>query len=463
MLKYFVLIINSLALLIFNTFFGDGVSVNAKFPATAAPGSEFTVEVVVKKGATSGFAKLQLDLPAGMTAKEGDSKGGAFSYSNQSAKYIWTALPGDEEFTIKFTVMVDPSASGVKTVQGKFSYIVNNVKQQVDITPSEINLGGENTAATNTATSTSTNTVASTPTNTTSSTPTNTVASTPANTATTSFNKPLEPAAAVSCVRTITPVGSDGKQFDVDLKLKKASIKGFAKLNEIIPAGMTATVGKAGGSSFTFADQHAKFVWVSLPSDEELALSYRLTVTGNPPANPALTGEFSYLENEQTQKIQLASDPIPYSGSSEPVTTSTPTVAPTNTVQPVTTNTVEPVTTNTVEPVTTNTATATTNTVTAVAKSGNVNFVVQIGAFRNGIDPSSLASRFGISEKINTDMHEGLTKCLVGGFSDYKGARDHRETMKGKGVSDAFVAAYNSGKRITVQEALMIANQKWFR
>jgi hypothetical protein len=51
----------------------------------------------------------------------------------------------------------------------------------------------------------------------------------------------------------------------------------------------------------------------------------------------------------------------------------------------------------------------------------------------------------------------------VGTFNDYKGARDKREGMKNKGVSGAFVTAYNSGKRITVQEALMITSQKWLR
>jgi hypothetical protein len=60
-------------------------------------------------------------------------------------------------------------------------------------------------------------------------------------------------------------------------------------------------------------------------------------------------------------------------------------------------------------------------------------------------------------------MHEGMTKFLVGKFPEYKESRNYREAMRAKGVTDAFVTAYNAGKRITVQEALMITRQKWFK
>ena len=89
-------------------------------------------------------------------------------------------------------------------------------------------------------------------------------------------------------------------------------------------------------------------------------------------------------------------------------------------------------------------------------------YVVQVGAFKNGIDVEALSKRFGLTG-VRTEMADGFTKCIFGNHGEYKSARDSRENAKGKGVSDAFVAAYNSGKRITVQEALMITSQKWYR
>ena len=57
----------------------------------------------------------------------------------------------------------------------------------------------------------------------------------------------------------------------------------------------------------------------------------------------------------------------------------------------------------------------------------------------------------------------GFRKYVVGSHDEYKAARDARETFKPKGVVAPFVTAYNRGRRITVQEALMVSSQKWYR
>jgi N-acetylmuramoyl-L-alanine amidase len=86
-----------------------------------------------------------------------------------------------------------------------------------------------------------------------------------------------------------------------------------------------------------------------------------------------------------------------------------------------------------------------------------------VGAFKNAIQSDVLAKKFNISETIKSEMAEGYSKFMVGNFGEYKQARSHRENVKQKGCNSAFVVAYNGAKRITVQEALMITSQKWFK
>jgi len=447
-MKYILLFIHALTITVYSFFFIDPVSIKTNFPESAKPGTEFTAEIIINKGSNAGFAKFQLELPQGFSAKENDSKGGAFTLTGQTAKIIWTSVPSSPEFSVKMTIVVDASASGDKIVTGKYSFIENNNKQQSDIAPVTVKITSDAVAA-NTAT-------------------------TPTVETATPENK-----AAVGVTRTIKP-GAQAGEYEVELKIKKDAIKGFAKLQEKAPLGYLADAIMKDESSFSFSfsDNMAKFIWTSIPEREELLVSYKLVPKkgAKPDPNSSIEGEFSYLENQQSKKYTVEKQPLPVA---EPVATAT--VAPTNTAttEPANTNTVaatEPVNTNTVaatEPANTNTTattepvkTETTTPVTDVSSTAptntNVHFSVQVGAFRNPVSVSALSSRYGLSG-VNTEMHDGLTKCITGKHPEYKLARNARETIRSKGVTDAFVTAYNTGRRITVQEALMITSQKWFR
>jgi cell division septation protein DedD len=371
-------------------------------------------------------------------------------------------MPSDQEFTVKFAISADASAAGAKTIASKFSYVNNNNKEVIEMTPVEIMIGDGSTPVATTSTP---------PAETTSSTTPPVTETTPAAVSSTqSFDNPTEPNSNIVAARNITP-GANANEYNVEVKIKKGGVKGFAKYQEVLPAGYNAKGDKLYGSSFSVSDGKLKFVWVSLPVDEELVVSYVLEKTASASADAKLdNGEFSYLENDQSKKVKI---PIDVLGNSTPsavakVTEPTPTPTPTVAAEPVTTvATSEPVKTEpttTTEPVKTEpVATAAEPKITVAKKEGSVVYNVQIGAFNNAIQSEVLAKKFNISENIKSEMAQGFNKFMVGNFNEYKEARSHRENIKQKGCSSAFVVAYNGAKRITVQEALMITSQKWFK
>jgi cell division septation protein DedD len=471
MLKYGALLFNTIALLMYQFFFAEGVTITQNIPSSAKAETEFTVELTINKGATSGFAKLQQDLPEGFTAVQDDNNGASFTFSNQSVKLIWMSLPGDKEFKIKYKVKVAAGVSGEKTIAGKFSYVVDNVKQSVDIAPSVITIQGPDAVATTTTptdntANTSTNTDNTTANTTTTTTTDNTTTTT---TPTTSANEP----SSVVCTRK-APESVTG-DFTVEIVINKGNVTGFAKLLETLPAGFTATQGESQGASFSFNETEGKvkFVWVSMPAVPEFRISYKVSAAAGSSGSQTIDGVFSYIENDETKKHTIPATVISVGSSVATSTTTTTDTPPVNADTNKTNTTTSSTTTTPPDNTTTTNTTATTtnpdnstkdlSATTIPAPQGNANYRVQIAALKNPVEADKLATRFNINQKIDLEMAEGFTKYLVGSHSEYKAARDAREQIKSKGVNDAFVTAYNTGKRITVQEALMITSQKWYR
>jgi hypothetical protein len=489
MLKYAALLFNSLALLIYQFFFADPITITQNIPSSAKAGTEFVVELTINKGTTSGFAKLQQDLPEGLVAVDkNDNNGGSFNWAAPSVKLIWMSLPSDKEFKIKYTIKVPSGMSGDKVIAGKFSYVSDNVKQTVEIAPATINIINDKpevVAAT-------TETVIPTPTPpTTTEQPvtTSTTTTTPTSTEPVVANLSGNEGLSVNCVRRVpSTVGAD---FVVELDINKGNLTGFAKLLETLPAGFTAVSGESKGASFSFSDQKVKFVWVSMPTETEFKVTYKVIVAAPLGSNLAMDGVFSYIENDETKKFTIPTSIVSVGPGSTylppavatnllketPKTdsvkkTETPVVAVDNTATPVTPPITEPVVaTNTVvkptEPVVTSSTPDKNEKVLAATTipvpQGDVNYRVQIAALHRAVEANMLATRYNLNESVITEMAQGFTKYTVGSHKEYKSAHDAREVIKSKGVVGPFVTAYNTGKRITVQEALMITSQKWFR
>lgn len=424
----------------FISLFDNGVTATIKIPDNIKPGETVIAEVIINKGNVGGFAKLQIETGNGLSIAEEDSKGAAFSFSGNTAKWIWTALPMEAEFKVKFKVTASATASGKTSISGKFSYIVNNAKQVSEIPEKIITIGASSepvTQATPTPEVTNTATPAPAPKDTTAiSVNTSTNVNVSVNTETTPPVQNTAPQNSASnsniilnrIIENIAP-----NTWLVKITIQKGNVKGFARYNDVLPPALSAKAEEKDGSSFFVDGNSIKFVWSNLPEKETLSISYKLS--GNITSAVTLNGEFAYTENNQVLSKTLNPENIQPNAASITANNTAPTNPP---------------------PVSNIAETST------QAKQTSVFFSVQLGAFlKSSVSANYFMRKYNI-KNVKQENHESYKKFYSGNFEEYKNARDYREEIKLKGIQDAFVIAHKNNIRITVQEALMITNQKWY-
>ena len=458
MIKYFFILINSLTLFIFGLFQTDNsVTIKNNIPSNFIVGQEVAVEFRISKGIQTGFAKFQLELPDGISIIKKDEMNSIYSIQNGVAQWIWSEVPEDEELLIKLTLVASELGIGIKTFNSNYSFIEKNEKKVINMLPLEASIQN-NIINNNVSVIKDTLTKA-------------------------------DPNTSIDVVRLISD-GPNANEKTITIKIKKGDTKGFAKYSDEIDLNLNAKAIKTDGSSFSVSDGKIKFVWVDVPTKSELEVSYHIDL--NNKNSNILKGEYSYLEKNQSKKYIVKPDSLVIGKLKDEITLQAvqKTEAAKSIVQETEANQltskkiIEDSKSNlTVE----KTSTLVTEAPNLVKKEANEvktipakaeivketpqivnadpNFVVQIGAFKNTkIVATVLIKKYRITDKIVDELHDGFSKFMVGNHNLYKEARKHRDIIKSKhGVKDAFIAAYNVGKRITVQEALMVSKQSWFK
>ena len=521
-------------------------------PKIIEKGSEGIVEIKFTKGTVKGFAKLTDNFPQGVIAEAVDMGDATFTFSNGVLKIIWLNFPTDKQFSVKYKVKVDQSAANDFDIGGKFSYLENNEKRSYSIFKKSIATGVEALAS-----------------------------------KTKTELKEEEIAAYVEVIRTVETLGND--KYQVTLDITKQGIEGFCKIQEFTSFGGIMSEVELKGAIFSFIKNKGKFVWMSLPTDENFTVSYSLDLSSAKNKDVSvLKGDFSFLEGNVTKKVDIIkrdvetladnssssqnenveekntkehetiistenepSIPMETSATSpkipvveddskitvinkeEEIDTSqesmitsdeeienkemitAETLAAANRNEPKKGNTEETldITSDSIKeeviieddileetPVLENielkkVATTEENEIDTdfeavkeeeVAtikeekpkekKTGpvlennfgvrtGVNYRVQIAAGKNVVDKAYFEKRHNWTSDFVIENHKGWVKYTTGSYQVYRIARDNRATVNGgeHKFNGPFVTAYNEGIRITVQEALMISKQKWFK
>lgn len=452
MFRIATVIYNLIGVTLLSFLLGSDVVFNVNVPSSVTAGSEFDVEVVLKKGALTGFARLQQDLPLGLTARIVESSLGDFSFDDQKVRFVWLRLPEDKQIRLVYRIKVDERLKGSFSLKGTFAYVENNERKSATFQTQNISINPSSRIDPNLIVDIS------------------------------EFQNVIPPQAPVSltasnvrCIRqTPIPTG-DANDYLVKLLVNKGNAQKFAKIEEDVPAGFTAEALEAKDAVFTFKDQKVKFLWMNLPADPRFVVSYKLIAPdGRGDITVSLKGTFSYLVGEATRVIDIIQKDIDLSNIDpkvlEGIIASAASYEGASFVsgftQPYAEGGVDiPIEYRKIEdkPKKKVAQEFDMQPFMLLPEKG-VYYRVQIAAGHKPINIKRYFNRYNITYDVRTEKHDGWYKYSIGSFHEYKEARDFRifiwNTTR---INDAFVTAYNNGVRITVQEALMITNQQWYR
>jgi len=95
-----------------------------------------------------------------------------------------------------------------------------------------------------------------------------------------------------------------GTEFTVEVTIDKGSISGFARFQDELPEGFTATAIETKGGDPRFDAQKFKVIWTSLPGDKELKISYKVTVASTVPTGDyTINNKFSFIADNNKQEV----------------------------------------------------------------------------------------------------------------------------------------------------------------
>ncbi len=444
MIKIFIVLINLIGVFFLSLSIKQEVSIIMDTPMEVRAGEEFSVNVTISKGTLESFSRFQQDLPFGLTAVRVSTANADFTFENQRIRLIWLKLPQDKTVTAVYKIKVDERLKGKFTANAEFSYIDGNERRNIQIK-------GQNVI---------------------------TIIPNPniAESLQIDINdfqehvltniEEVKKADDIQCTRR-TPIQNSPREIIVELHLNKGNLDKFAKIEEKIPEGFIASEMDSKKGIFSFENRIARILWMNLPEEQDFTIKYKLfPERGKTISDLNITGFFSYINGNQTRTVEIL-EKKPDIAEVKDIESKLADVTVIEEVEKP-----EPVKTEEKKPPVVQEEKK--DAVKPSVSSGEKNFLlssedgiyyrVQLAAGHKPVNITRYFNRLAVKDNVKFEFHEGWRKYTVGSFKEYRDARDQRIMIwNNTPINDAFVAAYHNGKRITVQEALMISNQRWYR
>ena len=464
MSKAILIFINIIGFLLFTILNINDVVITHTAPKEIAIGQEVEVNLIINKNNFSGPGRLRLDLSQadGITVKENMSDGSSFTFKENEVLFIWYDLPSEKSIVISYTIIAQENTSGMKKIAGDFSFINDNERKQLEVPALIFKVNPELVAEENIK----------------------------------------ENNSSTSSVRSIEKLENE---YLITVKTTIDNHKGFARIKEELPMNFTAEAIETAGSIFKNADGYAKFIWTNLPdSNSEIIVKYKITNNIGLDTNFTISGVFSseklisegynngieipeteyvpfkeIIANTETDSIKaditlqedIKQDTLLELASNNEenmvISIDTKEVINETISQIVLDSTIDSfkneieIEEEEVKVVEVKREEIIKNIISTKKVNNNVDYKVQILAGHRIISDKQVSNQFNYSGEYALETHNGWIKYTVGTNSKYSNARDSRNELKNYNFPGPFVTAYNYGKRISVQEALILTSQNW--
>jgi len=211
------------------------------------------------------------------------------------------------------------------------------------------------------------------------------------------------------CVKSPSLVFS-GETYNVNITINKNRISGSSKFEVIVPNGFIVEPVVTSGANFIFKDNKAKFIWLILPTTDDVVISYNISVPDSYKGEKKIFRKFFYIDGNRIHEEGFYSK----------------------------VNVVENDLLVNIKN-------------TEKAFRDNITFKIQIGAFINKVTPRKISNKAVDNYKIEEEFTGYYYKYSIGEFSSLETVTKVKESLDIKG---SFIIAYNNNKRITIEEAV---------
>lgn len=472
------------------------VKVKMDAPGTVTAGTSFPVTIFFSKGNVQSFSRLFQDLPPGLQAVSVNPANADFSFQDNRIRMIWFRLPETDTFSVIYSVQVDYRLKGKFKMGGSFSYVDNGERKSIQLPTKEITILPS------------------------SSTDPRLVIDINDFEKKVPSSSPGISSPEVFCLRNVEPSNNLPGEEIITLLIYKGNLTSFGKLEDTIPTGYTAVAVERKDGLYTLRDGMVRFLWMNLPADPWFTISYRLTPKSKATGETVqLKGAFSYTSQNRTFSVPVSSTGQPLARLDKPALTSlvdamvsgkgdVPLLAieekkPASQVAsppPVSGIGKEEKKSSVQQPAMPaatavkveeqKAATVTTlrsseksppvvtekkyKPASTLSKSGlpettydlyyllpekGVYFRIQIAATRSKVYIPQHFRRLKVTDEVRVEEADGWYKYTIGTFRSYQEAKIYKEELLLKtSLKDAFIIAYNNGKRLTVQEAITLTH-----